>query len=557
MKKTLTINLNGSVFHIDEDAYQTLNNYLNEVDKHFPKEEDKEILRDIEARIGELFTEKLNANKAVIELADVQQIISVLGQPNQFGDEQTEKNADEPQTEEKNDKKRSQKSRKLYRDTDNQMIGGVLAGIAAYLGVDVVWLRILTVLLLFFGFGTPIIIYLLAMIIIPDAKTSAQKLEMRGEEVTADSIKNFFESEQFRENANKVGSKFGEIVLAFAKIFVVFFGVIFMICGILIIVGIAIGTMAMLIEKGTYPFFNSGSPLETAFGISLFLLCLIPAIGMIVGSIRMIRRDFSQKRQGYSGWILLIVWVASLLIVSGTAIYLDKNDNFHWNRNCNFGWNIKTEWISENRSVSGFNRIDAKNALEIEIVEEDTTYLEVENSRHIITEVKDSVLYIKYSPSRRKPFNFDNLGGKIIIHTPKIKKIEANNACEIYSNLPLKTENFELKVNNACEVDLDVVAKNNVIVECENATDLDMKITANYVKVKSGNACDLDVKIKAKELQIEIGNATDADFDVDVETLNIDAASACDINVKGQTETVNSNSAAATDINLNELLIVK
>ena len=84
MKKTLTINLNGIVFNIDEDAYQALKSYLNEIGAHFVSEEEKEILKDIEARIAELFAEKLQGNKDVIEITDVESVISVLGHPNQF-----------------------------------------------------------------------------------------------------------------------------------------------------------------------------------------------------------------------------------------------------------------------------------------------------------------------------------------------------------------------------------------------------------------------------------------------------------------------------------------
>ena len=101
MKKTLTINLNGIVFHIDEDAYQILQNYLNEVDKQFHSEEDREILKDIEARIAELFSEKLQNGKNVIEEVDVKEVMEVLGHPDQFAGE------DEEKTTEKKEKTRS------------------------------------------------------------------------------------------------------------------------------------------------------------------------------------------------------------------------------------------------------------------------------------------------------------------------------------------------------------------------------------------------------------------------------------------------------------------
>ena len=86
MKKTCTINLNGRVFHIDEDAYQTLRQYLEDLGKHFTPVERDEILKDIEARIAELLTEKL-INRDVVEMQDVREVMDTLGQPSQFGDE--------------------------------------------------------------------------------------------------------------------------------------------------------------------------------------------------------------------------------------------------------------------------------------------------------------------------------------------------------------------------------------------------------------------------------------------------------------------------------------
>src|SRR5665647_1786465 len=148
MKKTLTVNLNNIVFHIDDDAYEMLQTYLSEISKYFESDEEKkEIMNDIEARIAELFTEKLQKNKNVVTLIDVQEIIEIMGKPSQYADE------DDEETEAPKLDKKQQKSRRFYRDPENSILGGIAGGLAAYFGWDVTLIRILMVIAVFVGIG--------------------------------------------------------------------------------------------------------------------------------------------------------------------------------------------------------------------------------------------------------------------------------------------------------------------------------------------------------------------------------------------------------------------
>ena len=153
MKKTLTINLNNTVYHIDNDAYELLQQYLNEVENRLSPDEKKEVMADIEGRISELFTEKLQKGKNVINIQDVEEVITILGKPNQFSEDSAESEADT-----KSDKKFK---RKFYRDPDNAVLGGVASGLAAYIGWDMVWVRVLLVAILLLGWGTIIPIYII------------------------------------------------------------------------------------------------------------------------------------------------------------------------------------------------------------------------------------------------------------------------------------------------------------------------------------------------------------------------------------------------------------
>ena len=182
MNKTTSINLGGFFFHIDEDAYNRLNNYLQAVKRSLSPEGREEIIKDIENRIAELFQEKLGTNKQVIGLLEVEEIITIMGQPEDYKieDEQASSSTD-------NTFEYPYNSKKLYRDKDNALVGGVLSGLGHYLGVDPLWLRIIMVILLF-GFGTGFFVYIILWILIREAITTTQKLEMKGQPINISNI---------------------------------------------------------------------------------------------------------------------------------------------------------------------------------------------------------------------------------------------------------------------------------------------------------------------------------------------------------------------------------
>ena len=133
MKKTLTVNLGGTVFHIDEDAYRLLDNYLCNLKLHFRSQKGaEEIVDDIENRISELFLEKINAGSQVITLTDVEEIITRVGKPEDFGTE-TEDEEEKVDSTNSGNAKTSYtytSHRRLYRNPDDKILGGELSGLA-------------------------------------------------------------------------------------------------------------------------------------------------------------------------------------------------------------------------------------------------------------------------------------------------------------------------------------------------------------------------------------------------------------------------------------------
>jgi phage shock protein PspC (stress-responsive transcriptional regulator) len=187
MKKTLTINLSGSIFYIEEDAYEVLQKYLVTIKNHFgTSEEGKEITSDIEARIAEIFSGKSNCDKNIITLDCVNEIIEIMGTPQNFTEEEGEEEPLPGQTKRK---------KRLYRDPEEKVLSGVCGGLAAYFDMDPVIVRIIFVALAFVTTGAAVLAYLILWIAVPNAVTTAQRLEMRGEAVTVKNIEKFIKDE--------------------------------------------------------------------------------------------------------------------------------------------------------------------------------------------------------------------------------------------------------------------------------------------------------------------------------------------------------------------------
>lgn len=193
MNKILTINLGGFPFTIDEDAYHKLNKYLSTIKQHFNDSEGcEEILEDIETRMGELFHDQLKG-KAIVSMRDLNAAIAIMGTPEEFGAAPME---EEPSSDRSRyTESKSQSKKRLFRDTDNKVLGGVTAGISAYFGIDnLIWVRV-AFLLLFFSAGVGLVPYIILWIVLPSAKTSADKLAMKGEPVNVSSIARKVEEE--------------------------------------------------------------------------------------------------------------------------------------------------------------------------------------------------------------------------------------------------------------------------------------------------------------------------------------------------------------------------
>ena len=353
MKTTIKINLSGQVFTLDDDAYQALKNYLDAISKRFrDMDEGSEIIGDIESRIAELFQLKINEKKEVITIEDVQEVIEIMGQPEDFDDgEQSEPEAG-PKT------RNGKKTRKFYRDPDSVVFGGVASGLAAYFGIEI-WLSRLLWVIFFLatGGGVIFILYVVLWIAVPKALSAAEKLEMRGEKVTVENIEKTVkeEYETVKENTKEAYQKvkdskelkqtknvlseivnvIGKIILVLLKVILAIIGFAFIISGLAALAGMSIG---FFFQDALFPrdiFGSSFQSLPELFGIfgdpasltlmtiCLFFVIVIPLIALIYLGIKMMFRFKAKDRViGITAFVLFLISLIFLI----TMVYFEGDD---------------------------------------------------------------------------------------------------------------------------------------------------------------------------------------------------------------------------------------
>lgn len=337
MNKTVTVNIGGIVFHIDENAYERFKQYLEAVRGHFSAADGRdEIMQDIESRIAEMFQERVGDAKQVVTLTDVEEVTRLMGKPEDFGEEREEAAAQTSQPEETAPLKR-----RLFRDPDDKLLGGVCSGIANYLNIDAVWVR-LVFAFIFFVFGSGFLLYILLWVIIPEAKTTADKLQMRGEPVTISNIeKNVKEEmEQLRSRAAELGKdggkKTGTVVSRFfeaigeifkfffllvGKIIAVFFIFIGLVVGVAIFVSLfyLIGLPVANFPEFINHIFPSGKYL--AFGyIGAVLAIGIPFLMLAWAGARMLFNLKANRVVGFTALGLWLIGVIICLFIGGRAV---------------------------------------------------------------------------------------------------------------------------------------------------------------------------------------------------------------------------------------------
>lgn len=305
MNEITKIHLGRQAFVVAVDAYKELQEYLRAIKRHMG--ETDEAVKEVELRMAELLVERGIVGDKVVLLEDIQYLKQQLGEPGDFGD------AEDEEVEETS----SLKSKRLFRDTENGMLAGVCAGIAKYLGTDPVWIRLAFVALLFVG-ASSVLLYIILWLIVPEAKTKSERLQMQGKPVTVDALKEVVERADVKGAATRAQRTVGKAVQSVLKVIAVLIGLSLMLAGI--------GALLSLITASVYWALNHDLVPANLFpvgGREVLLLGLVLVASAILSLFLLVAGVSVMKRKwSLPSWALaaiVAVFLASVA-VSGALI---------------------------------------------------------------------------------------------------------------------------------------------------------------------------------------------------------------------------------------------
>ena len=334
MNKTLAVNIGGYAFNIEEQAYQQLKNYLDAIAQHFRNNAGKdEILADIEARLAELFTERLSGARNVVTPTDVTEVIAIMGKPEDYGDAE-----DEPSEASTTASGTRNENRSFYRDSEDAIIGGVAAGLSHSFGWDPIVLRIVFVLLAVFG-GAGIPIYIVLWIVMPEARTTAEKLRMKRSKINVDniskavnesfeSVKESVNSKRTRDGMDQLAGGLGSFFGLIGRMLRILVGLIMLFLGIGLAVTAIVGVVGVLLGTHVPPMLTSGF-LESYFFLNrgwfvlsivgLILISIVPIFGLLYSGIRLLL-NVQSTRKGV-GIVTSVLFTLGVTICAVSAIF--------------------------------------------------------------------------------------------------------------------------------------------------------------------------------------------------------------------------------------------
>ena len=333
MKEITRIHLAKTPFSVEVDAKKSLEKYLNLIQKNMHAE--PEAMQEIEARMVELLAERGVAKDGVIGNDDVLAIQKQMGEPRDFSD-----GSDNAETDvDVDDEVLGNSSKQLMRDTEHGLIGGVCAGVAAYFGVNPLWIRLIAIFSPFITFGTAVLIYIVMWLSIPEARTASDKLRMRGEPVTLDALKRLSVDDSTEKQTASTA----------AKIFRFLLGIILAL--------IAFGLLVALLVGGVFGFgavaaLNGFTAQSWAWG----LLCCLVLGGAVLFTLTLLATwsVFTWKLKRPAIMAMLGLLMAGAVCLSGVAIF---SANTYSNLTYDYEKTLKVKTVDASEVAAGAKSI--------------------------------------------------------------------------------------------------------------------------------------------------------------------------------------------------------
>lgn len=322
MNEVTKINLGRQVFTIAADAQHDLKDYLEDIKKQVS---DKDVVDEVEIRMAELLVERgIGAEKVVLK-KDVEFLKKQLGSPQDFKDDASETH--EP-TEVK-----STASKRLFRDTDNALLAGVAAGLATYFGIDVLLVRILFIILLFVTVGWGFLLYILLWILVPEAKTASDRLQMAGKPVTVESLKEIAKNADVGGVAKRANASLAGPINRVFSVCLKVVSILITVFGLSVIFGLIAGLVYFETKSDVWTQYNI-FPIGTSEHVLLYLAMSVVALAatfVILLGVAIFRRKWpihSWITGTLAGLLLLGITVCGAL---GASVYPTVRDAYNAN----------------------------------------------------------------------------------------------------------------------------------------------------------------------------------------------------------------------------------
>jgi len=315
MTKSLTINIGGQLFEIEATAYEQLRNYIDSLENHFKNDPDgKEIVEDLEMRIAELFTELQTTEYKIILKEQVEFVKLRMGTVDEF-EPIDEAYIDQEETKKTSSEAKTQIIKKLMRDPDDRVLGGVCAGLGHYFNLNPVIIRIV-LLILFFGLGFGLLIYLLLWMVIPKAISTTDKLMMRGQPINLNTVADSIKEENLRQSGqsgfiNFIGQLIhylGGFLFAIGKVLLIIASIVLLLVAVIGIILVGFG----LLKGGvlTQSLAVSSAPLFWLMKLMAIIAFGVPLLLLIIGLIYLLlNRNYFKSSFALP---LLGVWLISI-----------------------------------------------------------------------------------------------------------------------------------------------------------------------------------------------------------------------------------------------------
>lgn len=464
MNKTISINIGGQFFHIEEDAFTQLDHYINAIKLSIAEEGRDEIIDDIENRIAELFQQRITQPNGVIRKAEVEEIISIMGQPEDYIiDDNANTNA--YSTSNETNSQDNKRVRKLYRDPDSKILGGVCSGIGHYFNIDPVWMRILFIVLVFF-YGVSFLIYPILWIIIPKAVTPSQILEMKGIPVNINNIEKEVRESlgKYVDGSKRIVSSGTTFIKKFIGITLVIFGIggIFS-SGIIPLIGIFENNHFVDIDR-----LNQYIDLPISMytlALVFFLTCAIPFFIILLAGIKLLYSKMKHTR-----WIIGIlgsIWLISCLFLGYVILKVGINKDRIEN------------------AIDNLTHTEITHKTDLQLTPQDTLVINFQSDSRLYS--NDSLSYEAYKKSNNIEIEFaQSTLGHSYVEVEEKKIVHSNVSINIGSgNYQIKTDQLPQSLPYEYSYSKPVVSlSKDILYSLPNDKTINWDTNSTRVKIK-------------------------------------------------------------------------